>query len=595
MNKYILTSIWIIILSAGSIYGQENTLFEQADFIIEHLDSANSIASEIGPSVVGNQLYYSSVRKSWWEKAGRLRKNIAFYNQYMVPLDTDGKQKEGIGRKLVQGLGEDYHQGPVSYCAKTGELFVTESNTTDPDSIRRMIPKANIRLKLVIMKNKSGVWEKTSELPFNDKRYHFAHPAISITGDTLVFSSDMPGGKGESDLYMSIRNSGSWSSPVNLGDKINTTGNEMFPTFLPGGLLSFSSNGHPGNYGLLDIYYTSFPLIGGIRNAGDKINSAFDDFGLVIAPGAKTGYFSSNRPGSGSDDIYRLDIVKRVQILSGRVYDARSREPLPGATVTLRDCQGKELKQLTSDGEGSFKAEIPSGACLVVKAGKSGYTEIEEPVNGRNFIELYLKKADSYQLQVLDAQDRKPLGDVKADCKGTILGQTSPGGTVSLDAQQSSGCQLHLFAEGYLNQTHSYVYREGQGTRIDTVYMYKKEIGKKFVLKNINYDYDKWDILPESEIELNKLVQVMKDNPALKVELGSHTDARGSDAYNMRLSQRRSDSAVSYIMSKGIDKSRIKAKGYGETQLINRCKNGVECPDWEHRQNRRTEFKIIGL
>jgi outer membrane protein OmpA-like peptidoglycan-associated protein len=114
-------------------------------------------------------------------------------------------------------------------------------------------------------------------------------------------------------------------------------------------------------------------------------------------------------------------------------------------------------------------------------------------------------------------------------------------------------------------------------------------------MENIFYDYDKWDILPESEIELNKLVEIMNDNPSWKVELGSHTDARGSDSYNEKLSQKRSDSAVNYIVNKGISKNRITAKGYGETQLINRCKNGVECSDEEHRQNRRTEFKILEM
>ena len=114
-------------------------------------------------------------------------------------------------------------------------------------------------------------------------------------------------------------------------------------------------------------------------------------------------------------------------------------------------------------------------------------------------------------------------------------------------------------------------------------------------MENIYYDYDKWNILPESAAELDKLVKIMKDNPGWKVELGSHTDSRGSDAYNMTLSQKRSDSAVAYIVDHGISKDRITAKGYGETQLVNRCANGVQCSDEEHRQNRRTEFKILEM
>lgn len=129
----------------------------------------------------------------------------------------------------------------------------------------------------------------------------------------------------------------------------------------------------------------------------------------------------------------------------------------------------------------------------------------------------------------------------------------------------------------------------------DTLWIEKVEVGQKFVMENIYYDFDKWDILPASAIELDKLVKVMNDNPDWKVELGSHTDCRGSDAYNMKLSQKRSDSAVAYIIGKGIDASRIIAKGYGETELVNRCDDGVACSEEEHRQNRRTEFKILDM
>jgi outer membrane protein OmpA-like peptidoglycan-associated protein len=593
MRRTILLTVCAIMAGIGQMTGQ--TIFDRAGFVIEHPDSINSVASEIGPCKVGNQLYFSAVRRSWWEKQGRVRRNTAFYNQYQVPVNAEGRIQEGIGRKVVPGLDRDYHQGPVSYCAATGELFVTESNISNPDSVKRMIPSADIRLNLVIMKQKPGTWEKVSELPFNDKRYHYAHPAISVTGDTLVFSSDQPGGFGQSDLYMSIRKSGQWSTPVNLGDKINTKGNEFFPTFLPGGLLSFASNGHTGGFGFLDIWYTSFPVIGEVKNAGDKINTQFDDFGLIIDPGLKTGYLSSNRQGTGSDDIFRIDISLHVRIVSGVVLDAENGQPLGGTQVRVLDCNGKQKKTLTADNKGAFRAELESGGCYQVEAGMEGYEKGTERVGDNNYIELKLKRTAGYQLLVVDASDRKVIEGVRVSCKGQVLGQTSARGVLKLDARETSGCHLELTAEGYLKQGHDYRLKENQGMRTDTVHLFRKEVGKKFVLQNIHYDYNKWDILPESAIELDKLVQVMQDNPDIRVELGSHTDSRGNDQYNMRLSQKRSDSAVAYIVSKSIDRSRIKAKGYGETQLINRCKNGVNCSDQEHRQNRRTEFKIIGL
>lgn len=150
--------------------------------------------------------------------------------------------------------------------------------------------------------------------------------------------------------------------------------------------------------------------------------------------------------------------------------------------------------------------------------------------------------------------------------------------------------------EGYMNDSKT-ITTVGKpfGVIKETLYVEKVVVGQKFVMENIYYDFDKWDILPESEIELNKLVKVMNDNPSWKVELGSHTDCRGSDPYNKILSQKRSDSAVAYIISKGIAEDRIIAKGYGETELVNKCDDGVKCSEAEHRKNRRTEFKILEM
>jgi outer membrane protein OmpA-like peptidoglycan-associated protein len=170
------------------------------------------------------------------------------------------------------------------------------------------------------------------------------------------------------------------------------------------------------------------------------------------------------------------------------------------------------------------------------------------------------------------------------------------GALLTRTLSENSTVQVTTEIEGYQNSSKS-ISTVGKpfGIIRDTIWVEKVEVGQKFIMENIFYDFDKWDILPESEIELNKLVKIMRDNPSWKVELGSHTDARGSDSYNEVLSQKRSDSAVDYIVNNGIGRNRIIAKGYGESQLINRCKNGVECTDEEHRQNRRTEFTILEM
>jgi hypothetical protein len=220
----------------------------------------------------------------YFNSKSRLRRNTAFYDLYEVPNGQEGK--ESSVPRLVPGFGNDYHEGPASWCAATGELFVTLSNVIAPDQLNSFFPMEHVRLRLAIKKKADGAWKSTEELPFNNSTFHTAHPAISATGDTLVFASDMPGGKGKSDLWMSVRRNGTWSQPVNLGDMINTPGNEMYPAFGPGGLLMFASDGHAGSLGGLDIYYTSFPQQGEVKNAGAAINSAYDDFGLVVSSDA---------------------------------------------------------------------------------------------------------------------------------------------------------------------------------------------------------------------------------------------------------------------------------------------------------------------
>jgi outer membrane protein OmpA-like peptidoglycan-associated protein len=588
----------ILLIGAVMAYGQmqKRPILDNVEIIIEP-QKFNTISSDISPFIIGDKLYYSSVREDYFNKSGRERKNKAFYDVYQVPLDSKGHVLFP-NRELVPGFGNVYHEGPVSWCQATGELFVTLSNMIDPDTIPTFFPKEHIRLRLVIKKQVEGVWEVVEELPFNEDTHHYAHPAISVTGDTLVFSSDRDStGYGQSDLYMSIRKDGKWSDPINLGPHINTAGNEMFPTFGPDGYLYFSSDGHPGGLGQLDIYYTTFPEQGPVVNLGNKINSGHDDFGLIFHPNQETGYFTSDRTGVGSDDIYRIDLIRLLEHITGRVVDDFSNDPISGATVWLKDCSGNILHTMESGNDGGFGFEVLKGACYHAVAMKEGYDGDSRDISGIDFVELRLKRKSKYELLVLDMDDNMPLSNALIACGNQPQWFTGINGKASPEFPVEGFCNFRITKDGYLDQTlrvDATKFTPG-ADRVDTVWLYKKDIGRTFVLENIYYDFDKWDILPESEIEIHKLIKIMNDNPTLKVELGSHTDSRGSDSYNEWLSQKRSDSAVGYIINNGISKDRIIAKGYGEYQLVNHCANGVRCTEPEHRKNRRTEFKIIGF
>jgi outer membrane protein OmpA-like peptidoglycan-associated protein len=475
----------------------------------------NTTQSDFGPAFVNDELWYSAFTEEEIEKLSKGQDKDIFYNLYNVKIDDEGNIS---GSKNVQFevISAGYHAGPVSYCEKTQELFVTLSNFDNPEIKNNVYQKADIRLKIIITKKVNGVWTITEEFPFNDPTYSVGHPSISATGDTLFFASNKPNsGFGESDIYMSIRKHGKWGDPINLGDKVNSAYDEMFPFFFDSSVLFYATNKGRNKKADFDLQYIcktgdSFSD----PKSLDEFNSKKDDFGLIIHPKGKVGYFVSRRNGGmGDDDIYKV----------------------------------------------TFKGEYS----------------------------LELVVVDKKMLKALSKPKVKFSDNISGDIAGVVISRALP---------ENTTLQATSEIEGYQNSSIN-ITTTGKpfGIIKDTIWIEKVEVGQKFVLENIFYDYDKWDILPASEIELNKLISVMNDNPSWKVELGSHTDARGSDSYNEILSQKRSDSAVGYIIKNGISKDRIIAKGYGETQLVNHCKNGVQCTDEEHRQNRRTEFKILEM
>lgn len=477
----------------------------------------NTTDSDFGASIVGNELWYSAFTNEEIEKLAEGKTKGIYYDLYASKTDEKGNVTGEKGVKLAE-LSKGYHAGPVSFCKKTGELFVTLSNFENPEVRNKVYQKADIRLKIIIAKKQNGIWIKTGELPFNNPKYSVGHPTITSSGDTLYFASNIPEkGLGGTDIYRTIRTDGAWGEMVNMGEAVNTVKDDMFPFIYKDKLLIFASNGR-GNGDDLDIYNVGLfgDKITGVAEVSE-LNSDADDFGFVIHPKEEVGYFTSNKDGGeGDDDIYKVLIEKIPQgkhELELVVMDKKTNQSIKDAKIGFGDV----LLAITGI---LFKRDLAKDKTYTIKTNMDGYMN------------------DSKSITTVG----KPFGVIK-----------------------------------------------------DTLWVEKVVVGQKFVMKNIYYDFDKWDILSKSVVELDKLVKVMNDNAGWTVELGSHTDSRGSDPYNEKLSQKRSDSAVAYIISKGIGKERIVAKGYGEKELVNRCTNGVKCSAEEHQQNRRTEFKILGM
>jgi peptidoglycan-associated lipoprotein len=394
--------------------------------------------------------------------------------------------------------------------------------------------KGTLNVDLFISRFKNGVWSEPKMISVNDKRAWDSSPAFSPDGTTLYFSSDRKGGQGGNDIWKTTLDaSGRFSAPQNLGPEINTPGNENFPFVAPDGTLYISSDGHAG-LGMLDLYRIEN---GKPVNLGAPINSNADDFAPFIKD-KDQGLFSSNRAGGqGGDDIYAFAKKKPKLVtfyLEGAVNLKEDKKPaVPAANqkVLLKDKAGKTVQEVVTDAQGKFSLKLDTAASYSVIAEKDKYIT-----------------------------DKKAI---------TTIGKTP------------SQAELP---------------NEMNDIRLNTVLTLDKiVVGKAFEVKDINYDYNQYAIRQDAAVNLDSLVMFLNDNPKITIELSSHTDARGKDDFNMKLSQQRAQAAVDYIVSKGIDKSRITAKGYGESKLKNKCKNNVKCTEAEHEKNRRTEFKVTKI
>lgn len=394
--------------------------------------------------------------------------------------------------------------------------------------------KGTLDVDLFISRFKNGVWSEPKMISVNDKKAWDSSPALTPDGKTLYFASNRKGGQGGTDIYKTtIDANGRFTAPVNLGPTINTGGNESFPTVDADGTLYISSDGL-GGLGMLDIYKIekNKPV-----NMGYPVNSSADDFAPFIT-GKDQGLFSSNRAGGkGGDDIYsfKKKKPKLVQFyVDGSVNlkeEKKAAVPAANQKVALKDNSGKVLMMDTTDAQGKFSFKLDTVTSYSISVEKDKY------LSDKKYISTIGKTPRQEQLE-------NEMNDIRMSTMLTLE---------------------------------------------------KIVVGKAFEVKDINYDYDKWDIRQDAAVNLDSLVMFLNDNPKITIELSSHTDSRGKDDYNMKLSQKRAESAVAYIVSKGIDQGRITAKGYGESKPKNKCKNNVKCSEAEYAKNRRTEFKVTKI
>jgi outer membrane protein OmpA-like peptidoglycan-associated protein len=539
----------------------------------------------------------------------------------------------GSAQIFSKELSTRYHEGPVTFSADGSQIIFTRNNYTEGRSGRS---SDNVtKLKLYSAELTDSGWSNVQELPFNSDEYSTGHPALSRDGKLLYFVSDRPGGQGGTDIYLSRRENERWSAPRNLGPQINTTKDEMFPFVDENGNLYFASSGQAAGLGGLDIYTVPMlngAVVGQVAHLDAPINSAADDFGLITDGNRSTGYFSSNRL-RGDDDIFRFireSSLSGCRNLTLRVFDESTSAPLDSALVIVKARgEGRDQQELYTNANGEvnicleanndFIFEVSHEGYLAGTVGftTSGFTDEKSTRLEYSLLKFETEPEDALPASISGGQGRDKL--VISTLRGTVTGEsdkkpiegvkivlrnkcdnsvkqtvTGPDGRFEFELRE--GCDYQLIASKSTYGTNTNAIKKipaKSEPKLVSADLKMLKVGDVVTLDNIYYDSGKWDIRTDAARELDKMVATMRKYPSLRFEIGSHTDSQGTAQFNQYLSERRAKAVLNYLASKGIARNRMAAKGYGETSLINQCRDGVLCTEEEHQRNRRTEFKVL--
>lgn len=492
----------------------------------------NSKFSDYGSTIYDNKLVFTSAR----DTGGIVKKNFkwtnrSFTNLYTAELTSDGSI--GIPQRFQKKVNTKFNESTPVFTKDGRTIYFTRNNFLGGKRGRDQNKVTLLKLYKASLVN--GEWKNIEELPFNSDQYSVAHPTLSIDEKTLYFASDMPGTLGQSDLFkVKINEDGTFGKPENLGATINTEGRETFPFISEDNELYFATDGRPG-LGGLDVFVSKINNDGSfeqIQNVGEPINSKQDDFAFIIDSKKRNGFFSSNREnGVGFDDIYRFTEKRKLNCEQELTGTITDVE----TNVSLAD-----TKVTLLDDNFNAVAEVVSDA-------KGNY--LFANVNcGKNYF-VRTAKADYESKET-------PITIKKLSGKTTLL--------IQLEKRVKS-------------------------ITIGT------DLAKTLDIPIIYFDLDKAVIKNKSAFQLEKIIEILKQYPDLKLDIRSHTDSRQTAKYNQILSEKRAKATMKWLVDRGIKPNRLTSKGYGESQLVNQCSYGVKCSEEEHQQNRRSEFVITNL
>ena len=567
-------------------------------------------------------IFTSNRTKSTWITRRHGWTGNSYCHMFMTEKNEFGEYETPA--MFIAEYAPKFNDGPFCASKDGTNIFFTRNSTNKKDQSLDGSQKLKIMQATILNDNLQSLMV----LKFNSNEYNCAHPALSADGKTLYFASDMGGGQGGMDLYYCKKDAGgAWGSPINLGEKVNTKGNELFPSITEDNILYFASNGHEG-LGGLDIYETKIrdDKAGKVYNMGKPVNSEHDDFAYNLNADGKKGFLSSNRKNGGmNDDIYNVDVLRKVsrgKTVNFIIKDKNTQELLPLTTIKLN------TDSFMTNEKGEFQTVLEEDINYGLLVKREKYFEIQDSISTKSSteeeeftktIELEVDPNLTLLAGIYDAKTGSGIEGVKIKIKDLAISndfellKTEKNGEYRkpIKGKKIGDKLLYLVTiekEGYVTKTLNFTYdikKEGeiQMNELLALTIGKVEVGmdlaKMIDIKPIYFDLGKSKIRPDAAIELNKVVAIMKEYPNMIIELGAHTDCRGGAAANLKLSGARAVAAAGYIVKQGIDKTRISGKGYGESKLLNTCgcegKVKSTCTEYEHSVNRRTEFIIVKL
>jgi len=479
---------------------------------------------DFGMSFYGDKVAFASLRSAEskpysWNERPYLDLFSADVNDQGLLVKIEPFPKE-INTKTHESSATFSSDGKVMYFNRTNDKQVEVGD------------EKFASVKIFRTEFNEGKWDNVTELPFNSDSYSAEHPVLSKDGKKLYFSSDMPGSIGSFDIYfVDVNEDGTFGTPQNMGNTINTIHREQFPFISDDGtILYFASDGHQGMGGL-DIFMSKSyeGIFAKPLNLGETINSNMDDFGYIVDEKKNKGYLSSNR--KGGDNLYSFKRTENEAryVVEGDVKDKNTKALLPGTQVTLYDENDKLVGQMIVGADADYTFNTEPNKKYRLEAAR----------------DFYIPHSEEF--------------------------------TTNEDGKMRY--TIELFMECY-----------DDAEEIIT----KRQDGKvQIVLENIYFDLNKWDIKPEAASVLNVLLELLKKYPEMQIELGAHTDSRASNMYNMILSNKRAASTLDYLVKNGIERKRLQSKGYGEELPLIKCGDKKPCTEQEHSINRRCEFIIL--